>query len=169
MTDNHTPLSVVPQDDAVAQPVPSPTTTAIPPVPVVADQSHAKEAEPARKPVPESSQPPPEAHAEDVKQQESGHEEQRSEKTRVVRVDAPAQIPADAAKAGLAVAPSARAFPTIYDVKVPMYSDEQIDQNLHKSFWTSARWLAELCKYMLWQAHIRIRRVGAKIIREPAR
>jgi hypothetical protein len=72
----------------------------------------------------------------------------------------------EAAKAGLQVAPSASQFPTIYDVKVPVYKDEQIVENLHKNFWTGARWLAEMCKYILWQAHIKLRKVGDKIVRE---
>jgi hypothetical protein len=51
-------------------------------------------------------------------------------------------------------------------VKVPVYKDEQIVENLQKNFWTGARWLAEMCKYILWQAHIKLRKVGDKIVRE---
>lgn len=96
---------------------------------------------------------------------EASQEEEKKKDTIRHRKDIP-DIHPDAAKAGLQVAPSASVFPTVYDVKVPIYKDEQILDNLHKNFWTGARWLAELCKYILWQAHIRLRKVGDKIVRE---
>lgn len=72
----------------------------------------------------------------------------------------------DAAKAGVQIAPAASPFPTIYDVKVPVLKDDEIEKNLHGSFWSGARWLAEVCKYILWQAHIKLRKVGNKTVRE---
>jgi hypothetical protein len=75
-------------------------------------------------------------------------------------------IPKEAKDAGLALSPSATHIPTIYDVKVPIFNDEQIETNLHKSFFTGARWLAEFCRYLLLQSHIRIKKIGDKIIRQ---
>ncbi|HNQ31470.1 MAG TPA: hypothetical protein PKG71_02005 [Candidatus Woesebacteria bacterium] len=92
--------------------------------------------------------------------------EQSKEKPHIKHKKNIPDIHPDAAKAGLQVAPSASPFPTIYDIKVPVLSDEQIEQNLHKNFWTGARWLAELCKYLLLQAHVRVKKIGQKVVRE---
>jgi len=96
---------------------------------------------------------------------ESSPEEEKKKETIRHKKETP-DIHPEAAKAGLQVAPSASQFPTIYDVKVPVYKDEQIVDNLQQNFWTGARWLAELCKYILWQAHIKLRKVGGKVVRE---
>lgn len=96
---------------------------------------------------------------------ETSQEEEKKKETVRHKKETP-DIHPEAAQAGLQVAPSASQFPTIYDVKVPVYKDEQIVENLQKNFWTGARWLAEMCKYMLWQAHIKLRKVGNKIVRE---
>ena len=96
---------------------------------------------------------------------EAPAEEEKKKETVRHKKETP-DIHPEAAKAGLQVAPSASQFPTIYDVKVPVYKDEQIVENLQKNFWTGARWLAEMCKYILWQAHIKLRKVGDKIVRE---
>jgi len=103
--------------------------------------------------------------AENAKDQENSSE-QEGDESRVKQIRQTPKIPKEAAKAGVAISPSARPFPTIYDVRVPIYTDEQIEQNLHKSFWTGARWLAELCKYLLWQSHIKLKKIGNKIIRQ---
>ena len=103
--------------------------------------------------------------AEDTKDTEDTTEQEKENNNIKVVKQIP-KIPKDAASVGVAVAPSAKPFPTIYDVKVPIYTDEQIEQNLHKSFWTGARWLAEMCKYLLWQSHIKLKKIGNRIIRQ---
>ncbi len=105
---------------------------------------------------------------EDAKDSEKQSEDSESEKGKNTTKFTP-KIPSiskEAKDAGLDVAPSAKPFPTIYDVKVPIYNDVQIEENLHKSFWTGARWLAEICKYLLWQSHIKLKKIGGKIIRQ---
>lgn len=96
---------------------------------------------------------------------EASHENEKKKHSVKHKKETP-DIHPDAAKAGLQIAPSASQFPTIYDIKVPIYKDDQIVQNLQANFWTGARWLAEVCKHILWQAHIRLRKVGDKVVRE---
>jgi len=161
--DNHTPIPhLLPKDS-------SQTTGAQPKQKEVAAQDvkttqtiispGGKESEPIRQKT-ESLKPAEDAKDTDIPL------EQVSENSGVKQIKQIPKISKEAEKAGVAVAPSARPFPTIYDVKVPIYTDEQIEQNLHKSFWTGARWLAELCKYLLWQSHIKIKKIGNKIIRQ---
>ncbi|MFO0703424.1 MAG: hypothetical protein U0525_01740 [Patescibacteria group bacterium] len=107
--------------------------------------------------------------SENTKDNESSEDDiEAAEKSGVKVVRQTPKIPKEVKKEGVSVAPSAKPFPTIYDVKVPIYSDDQIEKNLHQSFWTGARWLAELCKYLLWQSHIKLKKIGSKVIRQPS-
>lgn len=159
---SHTPLKTS-QDDSsptsanVSPSQQSPSTQT--PVPSPISVGATKEAGPSVSKV--------ERHVEDGGEMERPPEQsmKHEQKRMSQRKDIP-DIHPDAAKAGLQVAPSASQFPTIYDVKVPVLKDDEIESNLHQSFWTGARWLAELCKYILWQAHIKLKRVGGKIVRE---
>lgn len=144
------------QDDGV-NPLPPQSSPPIVPVSTGA----TKETGPSRS----SQELGSEQEASEEQSAETSQEDEKKKEPIRRRKDIP-DIHPDAAKAGLQVAPSASPFPTIYDVKVPVYKDEQIVENLHQNFWTGARWLAELCKYILWQAHIRLRKVGNKIVRE---
>ncbi|MEI6327544.1 MAG: hypothetical protein WCO78_05525 [Candidatus Roizmanbacteria bacterium] len=109
--------------------------------------------------------------------EESGHEDEAqaeaskesTEKAKNPKIRIPGQVPTidpTAAKAGLHVAPSAQNFPSVYDVKVPVLSDEEIIKDLKTSPLTGTRWLAELGNYVLWQAHITLKKIGGKIVRE---
>lgn len=168
---SHTPLRASPNDSSLpAENPPSPqqtpsasAPTSPPPqnFPIPISTGTTKEAGPSRS----TQEVGSEQESSEEQSAEMSQEEEKKTETIRHRKDIP-DIHPDAAKAGLQVAPSASQFPTIYDVKVPVYKDEQILENLHKNFWTGARWLAELCKYILWQAHIRLRKVGNKIVRE---
>ena len=160
----HTPLKTSHDDSSLASAgassTPQPLSTQTPvPSPTPISVGATKETGPSVSKI--------EQYAEDGGEMERPPEQsmKQEQKRMSQRKDIP-DIHPDAAKAGLQVAPSASAFPTVYDVNVPIYKDEQILENLHKNFWTGARWLAELCKYILWQAHIRLRKVGDKIVRE---
>lgn len=96
---------------------------------------------------------------------QSEHQEKEANKSIQHKKDIP-DIHPDAAQAGLQVAPSASPFPTIYDIKVPLLKDEEIEKDLHLNFFSGGRWLAEICRYILWQAHIRLKRIGGKVVRE---
>jgi len=139
-----------PPNDVVAPPPPTPISTGA-----------TKESGPSRS----SQEVGSEQEASGEQSVEAPAEEEKKKETVRRKKETP-DIHPEAAQAGLQVAPSASQFPTIYDVKVPVYKDEQIVENLHKNFWTGARWLAEMCKYILWQAHIKLRKVGDKIVRE---
>ena len=142
--------------------VASPVTIAPPlPPPTPISTGATKELGPSRS----SQEAGSEQEVSEEQSTEASQEEEKKKETIRHRKDIP-DIHPDAAKAGLQVAPSVSPFPTIYDVKVPVYKDEQIVENLQQNFWTGARWLAELCKYILWQAHIRLRKVGNKVVRE---
>jgi len=109
-----------------------------------------------------------EAHVEHQAEQEQNSEQniEKQNKHEAQRTKENPDIHPEAAKAGVQIAPSASQFPTVYDVKVPILKDDEIEKNLHSNFWSGARWLAEMCKYILWQAHIRLRKVGGKTVRE---
>lgn len=158
--DNHTSIAHLVDDSGTNSTAPQDVQKSNPPqTPQPQTSQVGKEFEPARS-IPK----------EDIKPSEGGRDEEqsgeKSEKPSVKEVKKIPEIPNDVKKAGLQVAPSAKPFPTIYDVKVPIYSDEQIESNLHKSFWTGARWLAELCTYLLWQSHIKLKKIGKKVIRQ---
>lgn len=161
--DNHTPIPHLLTESSTPTSSGQPTYTQsnVPKKPTPSGtQIGGKESEPLR-PKMESL-----IQQEIGKNNESTVEEENNEKSGVKPVRQTPKISKDAEKGGLSLAPSAKPFPTIYDVKVPIYTDEQIEQNLHKSFWTGARWLAEFCKYVLWQSHIKLKKVGSKIIRQ---
>lgn len=136
-------------------------TTQQPPHPTPISTGATKESGPSRS----SQEVGSEQDSSGEQSVEAPAEEEKKKETVRHKKETP-DIHPEAAKAGLQVAPSASQFPTIYDVKVPVYKDEQIVENLQKNFWTGARWLAEMCKYILWQAHIKLRKVGDKIVRE---
>lgn len=151
---NTTPTPSVGQDAVMPSTSPRPTPTPISTAPT-------KESGPSRSsPEVGSEQDAP------VEQSAEASREEEKKKSAVKHKKETPDIHPEAAKAGLQVAPSASQFPTIYDIKVPVYKDDQIVQNLQANFWTGARWLAEICKYILWQAHIRLRKVGDKVVRE---
>lgn len=155
----HTPIDHLlptPADDAAVVPVAtSPTSTV----------SYGKETAPV-------TITPEAAPAEEVGQEEESQGEvgkESSEKKKNPKIRLPGESPSidpDAAKAGLKVAPAASAFPSVYDVKVPILTDEEIVKDLKTSPLTGTRWLAELGRYILRQAHITLKNIGGKIVRE---
>jgi len=55
-------------------------------------------------------------------------------------------------------------FPTFKKEKLPL-TDEKIMYGLHAPITSSIRWLAEICKYLLKQAHIGIKNIHGKVTR----
>lgn len=151
MTDNHTPLPQLEGEEEVSDVSP----VSQKPISV---QLGGRESEPLKQP--QESQKILESTQEEERSSEEESDVQKSK-----TVGTTPKISDEAKKAGLSVAPSARQFPTIYDIKVPIFTDEQIESNLHKSFWTGAKWLAELGKYILWQSGIELKKIGKKVIR----
>lgn len=155
----HTPidhlLPTATDDVAVVPPTVAPTSTV----------SYGKESAPVSL-TPEAA-PAEEAGQEDESQGEVGKESSEKKKNPKIRMPGePPSIDPDAAKAGLIVAPSASSFPSVYDVKVPLLTDEEIVKDLKTSPLTGTRWLAELGRYILRQAHISLKNIGGKIVRE---
>lgn len=161
MADNHTPLSPSIDDSIPPQQTPVASLPVNPPaqqVPLTVGAT--KEAGPTIL----KQEAGQEVGQEEEASAEKGAETERKREVKK-RQDIP-DIHPEAAKAGLQVAPSVSPFPSLYDVKIPVLKDEEVEKNLHSDFWTGARWLAELCKYILLQAHIRLKKVGNKIVRE---
>jgi hypothetical protein len=170
----HTPIDHLlpestPTDDQVAV---SPTLQYTPDdqVPPVVSQplsvtSHGKESAPIRLAPEHAGEvedvPEAEATPEDAKEGEKSGEKKR---IKIKNIDP--KIPADAAAAGLKTVSSAAPFPSVYDVKVPLLTDEQIIEDLKASPLTGTRWLAELASYILWKAHIQLRKIGDKVVRQ---
>lgn len=157
--DNHTPIPKDLSSQQTLNPPQKPSQSPTQPSSVVPS---SKEQEPIKTKTEQKVGP------EDTKdnEQQSENPKEKIDGVRAKVLPKTPPISKEASDAGLAIAPSAKPFPTIYDVKVPIYNDVQIEENLHKSFWTGARWLAELCKYMLWQSHIKLKKIGSKIIRQ---
>lgn len=155
----HTPidhlLATSTDDIPVVPPAVAPTSTV----------SYGKETAPVSL-IPEAA-PAEEAGQEDESQGEVGKESSEKKKNPKIRMPSePPSIDPDAAKAGLKVAPAAQQFPSLYDVKVPLLTDEEIVKDLKTSPLTGTRWLAELGRYILRQAHISLKNIGGKIVRE---
>ncbi|MCX7997001.1 MAG: hypothetical protein N2691_04620 [Patescibacteria group bacterium] len=55
-------------------------------------------------------------------------------------------------------------FPAYQNVKIPI-SDDQVLEGIKQPISDSMRWLAEYAKFLLWQAHISIKKVRGKTIR----
>jgi hypothetical protein len=45
-------------------------------------------------------------------------------------------------------------------------ADDEIERGLHEDVFTGKRWLAEICRYLLLQARIVLKKVGGKVVRE---
>ncbi len=69
----------------------------------------------------------------------------------------------DLKKAGVQ-AQKTTSFPSYQKVQLPV-SDETIIKGLSQPISTSARWLAELCMYLLRQAHLTLKKTHGKIVR----
>lgn len=141
----------------------------IPVVPAVnsptSSVSYGKETAPVSL-APEAA-PAEEAAQEEESQGEVGKESGEKKKNPKIRLHSETpSIDPDAAKAGLKVAPAAQQFPSLYDVKVPLLTDEEIVKDLKTSPLTGTRWLAELGRYILRQAHISLKNIGGKVVRE---
>jgi hypothetical protein len=128
--------------------------------------SHGKEREPFRVSVIEST--PTQEDSVEKSPENSSEKSDGVSKEKRIKIKDPTQVSIsdDAAKAGLTVAPTA-SFPdtSVYDIKLPVLTDEEIVQDLKKNPLTGARWLAELGKYILWKAHIQLRTIGGKVVR----
>lgn len=74
------------------------------------------------------------------------------------------KLPPDLKKATGAETIQSTKFPSYQDLALPL-SDEKIEQGIHKPVTSSFRWLAELCIYILKQAHLTLKTIHGKIIR----
>lgn len=166
MAHNSTPIThllddhKIPDTTSANSASPQATPTPLPQSPHIVSVGTTKEAGPGR------ATPEQGVWNEPQEQKSEVGAEQQKQQSPIRQKQQVPDIHPEAAEVGLQVAPSASPFPTIYDITVPVLTDEQIETNLHKNFWSGARWLAELCKYLLLQAHIRVKRIGGKVVRE---
>ena len=75
------------------------------------------------------------------------------------------EVPADLQKMGVSATGPAQGHTTSTSVTLPL-TDDQIVVGLHAQIISSLRWLAEWCLKKLKQAHIHLKRIKGKIIRE---
>lgn len=73
------------------------------------------------------------------------------------------QLPPEIEKLG-GVATGHTAYPTTNTVVLPL-SDDQVYKGLSAPLTSSIRWLAELCLFLLKQAHLTLKSVHGKIMR----
>lgn len=76
----------------------------------------------------------------------------------------PHHTPAELQKAGLKRVQPVRGDPRVQNVKLPI-DDSMVLKGQQAPITSSYRWLAEFCKYLLDKAHIKLKRVGNKVIR----
>ena len=99
----------------------------------------------------------PETHAEVEKQEEKSEQ--------VHEIPETPEIDEDLAAAGVTVTPAAAPLPSLEAmVKTPL-PDDQIAVGLHQPVTSGFRWLAEICRYMLRQGHIKVKKVGNSFVR----
>ncbi|OGK19906.1 hypothetical protein A3C23_04360 [Candidatus Roizmanbacteria bacterium RIFCSPHIGHO2_02_FULL_37_13b] len=80
-------------------------------------------------------------------------------KTRSETID----LPPDLKQIGVTSVASSK-FPNYKQVKLPI-SDEKVYRGLHSPITSSLRWLAELCFFILKQAHLKIKNIHGKVVR----
>jgi hypothetical protein len=73
------------------------------------------------------------------------------------------ELPPDLQKIGLQTTSSTK-FPSYQTVALPI-SDDKILQGLHAPIYSSLRWLATLCLYLLRKAHLALKVVHGHVIR----
>lgn len=73
------------------------------------------------------------------------------------------EVPPDLQKMGVA-ASGTPTFSRLQTVKIPL-GDDKVLKGLHAPITSSFRWLAELCVYLLKNAHITIKQIHGKIVR----
>lgn len=73
------------------------------------------------------------------------------------------EVPPDLKKIGV-VSTGTTQFPAYQSIVLPM-SDEKVEAGLHAPITSSIRWFAELCLFILKQAHLTLKKIHGKIIR----
>jgi hypothetical protein len=73
------------------------------------------------------------------------------------------EVPPELQKHGLKPAQSTQSI-FYQNVQLPL-SDEKILEGLEKPVTSSHRWLAELAKYLLFQAHLQLKKVHGQVVR----
>lgn len=72
-------------------------------------------------------------------------------------------IPADVAAAGVQVAPAVLSAQEPL-LELPL-ADDKIAPALKKPVSSGIRWIAEICVYMLWKAHMKLKTIHGKVMR----
>lgn len=78
------------------------------------------------------------------------------------------KLPDDVKKMGAVATSSAPIFKDEQELKLPI-SDEQIIEGLKQPITSSFRWLSELMRYLLRQAHLTLKTLHGKVVRQPIR
>ncbi len=78
------------------------------------------------------------------------------------------KLPADVKKMGAVATNSTPIFKDEQVLKLPI-SDEKIIEGLKQPVTSSFRWFAELMRYLLRQAHLRLMVFKGKVVRQPVR
>jgi len=73
------------------------------------------------------------------------------------------KLPPDLKKLGLESVDSTQ-FPSHQNIKLPI-SDEEVLEDLKQPVTSTKRWLGELSKYILLQAHLVLKKIGGKAVR----
>lgn len=73
------------------------------------------------------------------------------------------EVPPELQKHGLKPVPSTQSVP-YQNIQLPL-SDEKVLEGLDKPVTSSYRWLAELAKFMLFQAHLQLKKVHGRVVR----
>jgi len=91
------------------------------------------------------------------------HEPEKTVKPFVTVKKETIDLPPDLKQVGVISTASSK-FPGYKQVKLPI-SDEKVYQGLHSPVTSSLRWLAELCFFILRQAHLKIKNIHGKVVR----
>lgn len=75
-----------------------------------------------------------------------------------------ANVPQDLQKSGVKPVEKTGKFARLQNVKIPI-SDEKVLAGQQAPISSSIRWLSELATYMLKKAHIKLKRIGGKVVR----
>lgn len=87
------------------------------------------------------------------------------ERAGVQKLSETIELPPDVRKMGVSAGGPAQPITHVKTVKLPL-RDDQIEKGLHAQIISSLRWLAEWCVRQLKKAHIHLKKIQGKIIRE---
>lgn len=73
-------------------------------------------------------------------------------------------VPPDLQQMGVQAVSQQPTFPTLQTIHIPL-ADDKVYSGLHEPIYSSWRWLAELCRYLLEQGHAKLKNIHGKITR----